>query len=100
MQGKGVKYIIYLHWQRETNAFTVIEDTSPSHIDTHINVHTYFGLKNIGWKTESREKLIFLKQVGNRERNGESEAKEEDDGERRRKAVGGERGEEPVKRPK
>ena len=65
-----MKYIIYLHWRRETNAFTVIEDTSPSHIDTHTHtyLHTHFGLKNTRWKTESGEKLIFLKQEGNRKR--------------------------------
>lgn len=85
-----MKYIIYLHWRRETNAFTVIEDTSPSHINTH--THSHFGLKNTGWKTESREKLIFLQQKGGqqRERHGESTTKKEDDGGRGRKAVGGE----------
>lgn len=69
MRGKEVKYIIYLHWQRETNAFTVIEDTSPSHIDTHTYLYTHtFWLKEHRRKTESREKLIFLKQGGDRER--------------------------------
>lgn len=41
MREEGVKYIIYLHWQRETNAFTEIEDTSPSHIDTYTHIHLY-----------------------------------------------------------
>lgn len=42
---KGVKYIIYLHWQRETNALTEIEDTSPSLIDTQTHTRAHFGLK-------------------------------------------------------
>ena len=37
---KGAKYIIYLYWQRETNAYTEIEDTLPSLI------HTPFWLKD------------------------------------------------------
>lgn len=44
---KGVKYIIYLHWQRETNALTEIEDTLPSLIDTQTHTHTgAFWLKD------------------------------------------------------
>lgn len=41
MRGKGVKYIIYLHWRGETNAFTVIEDTLPSHVVTHTQIRTH-----------------------------------------------------------
>lgn len=49
-QKKGAKYIIYLYWRRETNAYTEIEDTLPSLIHTHTHTHTgNFGLK-IGLK--------------------------------------------------
>lgn len=42
MLEKGEKYIIYLHWQRETNAFTEIEDRLPSLVHrTLTNTHTY-----------------------------------------------------------
>lgn len=112
MREEGVKYIIYLHWQRETNAFTEIEDTSPSHIDTythtHIHLyiythtHTHFGLKNTGWETEGRETVIsfsFFFQSG-RGAERESAAKKR----RRRRKKGAkqwvERIEEWVERPK
>lgn len=59
MRGKGVKYIIYPHWRRETNAFTVIEDALPSHIDTR--KHTHLGFRNAAWTSLKQRKLIFLK---------------------------------------
>lgn len=79
---KGVKYLIYLPWRRETNAFTVIEDASPSHTNTHILMHTFWLKEERAGK--SRAKLIFLKQNGNRKREG----KVEFDGERRSKSAG------------
>lgn len=69
---KAAKYIIYLPWPRETNAFTVIEDTSPSHVNTHTHTHTHVlasrrqdGKKK---KKTNAEKRLFLKQDGKRER--------------------------------
>lgn len=99
MREKGVKYIIYLHWQRETNAFTEIEDTSPSLIDTHAHARTHtdtFWLKD--W-IENRKKLIFLKQEGNKEK-GREKVKQEDDGEKIREKWWVDRIEERVGRPK
>lgn len=72
---KGVKYLIYLPWWRETNAFTVIEDASPSHTNTHTytrthtHIYAHSGLRK-NWIGKARVKLIFLKQNGNTERSG------------------------------
>ena len=74
--GKAVKYIIYLHWQRETNAFTMIEDTSPSHIDTRTYRRTHFVLENTLCKTEGRGKTHFPKAGGKRREKSDARKEE------------------------
>lgn len=64
-----MKYLIYLPWWRETNAFTVIEDALPSHTNTHTHIYAHSGLRK-NWIGKARVKLIFLKQNGNIERSG------------------------------
>lgn len=65
-----MKYLIYLPWRRETNAFTVIEDASPSHTNTHTHTRIRAFWLKVELESKARVKLIFLKQNGNTERSG------------------------------
>lgn len=48
-----MKYIIFLPWWKETNAFAVTEDTPPSHIGAHKTCTHVLGLKKTEWKAKS-----------------------------------------------
>lgn len=86
---KGVKYLIYLPWRRETNAFTVIEDASPSHTNTH---------------THTRIRAFWLKEELDRKSKGETHFPEAEweHREKRKRNLFGEGGvvQEKAKRPK